>query len=96
MCKGEHQSERHGQADLKILQGVIRPLLLPSLPGQSVPFPLQVAGLTKRMPEDEGEVVPLFPLLAELEEGSLPRFAVHEVYDEPVDLLVLCRSRGGA
>jgi hypothetical protein len=44
------------------------------------------------MPEDQGEVVPLFPLLAQLEESSLPRVWAHQIDDEVVDLLVLTLS----
>ena len=47
---------------------------------------------TEGMPEDEGEVVPLFSLLAQFEEGSFSRGGTHEIDDEIVDLFVFALS----
>ena len=41
------------------------------------------------MPEDKGEVIPLFALLAELEQGGLPCSWIEELDDEPVHLVIL-------
>lgn len=44
---------------------------------------------TKRMPEDEREIVVLLSLLAKLEEGSLPRIRVHQIDDQGINFVLL-------
>jgi hypothetical protein len=41
------------------------------------------------MPEDEGEVIPLFAFLAEFEQSSLSGCRTEQLDDEPVDLFIL-------
>ena len=41
------------------------------------------------MPEDEGEVLILFALFGEVEEGSLSGFGIQEVYDESIDVVLV-------
>lgn len=47
---------------------------------------------TERVPEDQGKVVPLLPLLAQLEQRPLPRVGAHEIHNQIVHLLVLTLS----
>lgn len=48
---------------------------------------------TKRVPEDEGEIVVLFPLLAELEECTLPCIRVHQVDDKCIDFVLFLDAK---
>ena len=41
------------------------------------------------MPENEREIIILLSLLAELEEGSLPRIRVHQVDDQAINFVLL-------
>jgi hypothetical protein len=41
------------------------------------------------VPEYESEVIILFALFRELEEGSLSRFRVQKVYDEDIDVVLV-------
>ena len=55
--------------------------------------------LTERVPEDEGEIIVLFSLLAEFQERTLAGLGIKEVDHEAIDLALVVNSgceAGGA
>jgi len=48
---------------------------------------------TKRMPQDEGEIVVLLALFAELEQSQVSVGWIHEIYDQGINLVVVVYIR---